>query len=172
MCVIANKVFACADAKEIDLVDYLFTLGFQPQKIRNNDYWYLSPLREEKEASFKVNRRLNVWYDHGIGKGGDLIDFGVLYHHCTIPELLQKLKENNLSSHPHFIQSQKPFNTGEKGKRKVVDEREIVSTKLIDYLTEKRKISLEIARRFCREIDFVLYDKKHTAIGFKISAGG
>jgi len=163
---------ACADAKEIDLVDYLFTLGFQPQKIRNNDYWYLSPLREEKEASFKVNRRLNVWYDHGIGKGGDLIDFGVLYHHCSIPELLQKLRQNNLSFHPHFIQSQKPFNAGEKGKIKVVDEREIVSQKLIEYLTEKRKISLEIARRFCREIDFVLYDKKHTAIGFKNCAGG
>jgi len=31
-------------------------------------YWYLSPLREEKEASFKVNRKKNVWYDHGIGK--------------------------------------------------------------------------------------------------------
>src|SRR5438552_9297642 len=113
MCVMENKLLTCEQAKEIDLVDYLFVLGFQPQKIRNNDYWYLSPLREEKEASFKVNRKLNVWYDHGIGKGGDLIDLGVLYHHCTIPELLQKLKQNNLSFHQHSVQSQNPFDAGE-----------------------------------------------------------
>jgi len=63
------------EAKQIDLVDYLAALGHRPQKIRNKDYWYHSPLRDEKTASFKVNRSLNVWYDHGIGKGGNLIDF-------------------------------------------------------------------------------------------------
>jgi len=167
-----NKLVTCAGVREIDLVDYLLTLGFQPQKIRRSDYWYLSPLRKEKEASFKVNRKLNVWYDHGIGKGGDIIDFGVLYHHTTISELLQKLKQNNLSFHPHLVSSQKPIHAVEKGKIKVVGEREIVSQKLIEYLSEKRKISLDVARRFCREIDFVLYDKKHTALGFKNSAGG
>src|SRR5690242_7311539 len=116
-----NKLFTCAEAREIDLVDYLFKLNFQPEKIRGNDYWYWSPLREEKEASFKVNRRLNVWYDHGIGRGGDLIDFGTLYHHCAIPELLQRLKQDNLSFHPHRTLQQKPFDAGEKEKIKVVD---------------------------------------------------
>ncbi|TAJ67275.1 MAG: DNA primase, partial [Chitinophagaceae bacterium] len=33
-----EKVLA-REAKQIDLVDYLSYLGFQPQKIRNNDYW-------------------------------------------------------------------------------------------------------------------------------------
>ena len=46
----------CADAKQLDLVDYLASLGHQPAKVRNQDYWYLSPLREEKTPSFKVNR--------------------------------------------------------------------------------------------------------------------
>jgi len=95
-----NKLFTCAEAKEIDLVDYLFSLGFKPTKIRNNDYWYLSPLRDETEASFKVNRRLNIWYDFGIGKGGNLIDFGTLYYKCSISALLEKLKQNSLSFHP------------------------------------------------------------------------
>jgi hypothetical protein len=44
----------CDEANQIDLVDYLYSLGYQPEKIKNHDYWYLSPLREEKEASFKV----------------------------------------------------------------------------------------------------------------------
>ncbi len=30
-------------------------LGFEPVKIRQFDYWYLSLLREEKTASCKVN---------------------------------------------------------------------------------------------------------------------
>src|SRR4030095_12937235 len=160
MFVMENKVFGCAHAREIDLVDYLFALGFRPQKIRGDDYWYLSPLRDEKKASFKVNRRLNVWYDHGIGKGGDLIDFGVLYHHLTIPELLQRVKQNDLSFHPRPLVLRKPCDGGEKEKIRVVGEQEIVSQKLIEYLTETRKISLDIARRFCREVDFVLYDKR------------
>ena len=95
-----NKLFTCAEAREIDLVDYLFSLGYKPTKIRNNDYWYLSPLRDETEASFKVNRKLNAWYDFGLGKGGDLIDFGTSYYNCSVSELLEKLKQNCLSFQP------------------------------------------------------------------------
>ena len=61
----------CRGAKQIDLVDYLASLGHQPQKVNNQDYWYLSPLRDEKTPSFKINRKLNVWYDHATGKGGN-----------------------------------------------------------------------------------------------------
>src|SRR5438874_13426296 len=94
MFVMESKLFTCDEARQINLVDYLFSLGFQPQKVKNNDYWYLSPLREEKEASFKVNRKLNLWYDHGLGKGGSIIDFGMLYYKCSIPAFIQKLSES------------------------------------------------------------------------------
>ncbi|MDQ6845614.1 MAG: CHC2 zinc finger domain-containing protein [Bacteroidota bacterium] len=69
-----NNKLNCVAANRIDLVDYLSNLGYRPQKIKNNDYWYLSPLRNEKTASFKVNRKLNVWFDFGEGNGGDLVD--------------------------------------------------------------------------------------------------
>jgi hypothetical protein len=42
------------------LVDYLSSLRHQPAKIRNTDYWYLSPFRDESEPSFKVNRAKSV----------------------------------------------------------------------------------------------------------------
>ncbi len=77
------KNLSSTEARQIDIVDYLSALGFHPAKIRNKDYWYCTPLRNEKTPSFKVNRNLNVWYDHGIGKGGNLIDFGILYFNCT-----------------------------------------------------------------------------------------
>ena len=81
----------CEQANHIDLVDYLYSLGYQPQKISRNDYWYLSPLREEKEASFKVNRNKNVWCDHGLGKGGDVIEFAACFFSCDVSEALQKI---------------------------------------------------------------------------------
>lgn len=81
---------ACTTAKKIDLVDNLASIGHLPQQVTNgSDYWYRSPLREELTTSFKVNRKLNVYYDHGTGKGGDLIDFGKAYFRCTICELVE-----------------------------------------------------------------------------------
>src|SRR4051812_48036860 len=94
------KLFTCVEARKIDFVDYLFSLGFKPAKIRNNDYWYLSTLRDEAEASFKVNRKLNTWYDFALGKGGNLIDFRRFYNECLTTELLEKLKQTCLSFQP------------------------------------------------------------------------
>ncbi len=72
------------------------------------------PLREEKTPSFKVNRKLNRWYDHGLGKGSNLVDFGILYNKCTIGEFMQKLSSNFSfqtplvnHSHEHLIVIQK-----------------------------------------------------------------
>ena len=71
-----NNNSSIQDAKQIDLVNYLEKLGYEPRKIRNHDYWYLSPLRDENTPSFKVNRNINCWYDFGLGEGGTIIDFG------------------------------------------------------------------------------------------------
>ncbi|MFP9113913.1 toprim domain-containing protein [Flavobacterium sp. RHBU_3] len=173
----------CATAKQIDLVDFLALLGYEPSKIRNSDYWYKSPLRNEQTASFKVNRERNVWFDHGMGKGGDLIDFGKEYFRCTTSELLQKLSDGNTETFL-FHQQEKPkltnisnsISAGEKKKEDeakilVTDSRVILDNQLIGYL-EKRNIPLEVARQYCREVDFLLYGKKQTAIGFKNDSGG
>jgi DNA primase len=86
-----NERLSLEEAREIDLVNYLTTCEYEPAKTRNNDYWYLSPLRDERTPSFKVNGNLNRWYDHGLGKGGNITDFAILYHNCTVGEFLQKL---------------------------------------------------------------------------------
>ena len=85
----------CEQANQIDLVDYLYLLGYQAQKIRSQDYWYLSPLREEKKASFKVNRKKNVWYDHGFGKGRNVIEFAVQFFNCNVSEALLKISSSH-----------------------------------------------------------------------------
>ena len=147
------------------------------QKIRNNDYWYLSPLREEKEASFKVNRKLNVWYDHGLGQGGNIIDFGILYHHCSFKEAMEKLQEI-FSFHPQIPTVQQHYSGTQNGRDnalepaiKVIAAKPITHPVLCRYL-ESRKIPLEIAEKYCKEIDFELHNKKYFAIGFENNSGG
>ena len=174
----------CAEAKQIDLVDYLALLGHQPQKVRNQDYWYLSPLRVEKTPSFKVNRQLNIWYDHGTGKGGNLVDFGTLYFNCSVADLLQRLSQNQSASSfsfhpPTTLGNQHPAPASFAGEKKdtpdskivILDARPLKEQSLLDYL-QKRCIPVEIASRFCKEVDFLLYGKKHTVIGFQNNAGG
>ena len=165
----------CEQANQIDMVDFLKKLGFFPKKINAKDYWYLSPLREEKTASFKINRALNLWYDHGLGKGGTMIDFGILYYRCSIKELLDRLgdeKELNFS----FQQPQKLIAAEKKepkheGKISIIDTREIRDPSLRSYL-HKREIPLAIANQYCHEVCFELYGKRYLAIGFKNESGG
>jgi len=159
----------------MDIVDYLLLLGHKPAKIRGNDHWYFSPFRNEQTPSFKVNTKFNVWYDHGLQKGGKLVDFGVLFYNCTVNELLHRsANQSNFSFHQQKPQDQAAAfsGAGEKEKIIVVDARHPIRLlSLQDYL-QFRKIPLEIANRFCKEIDFSLYDRKYTVIGFQNSAGG
>jgi len=171
-----NNPFDIKEAKQLDIVEYLEQLGYQPQKIRNNDYWYLSPLREEKEPSFKVNGALNLWYDHGTGKGGSLIDFGMLYHNCSIPEFIQKLSQS-FSFHWKTLTVQQPQSNTKKAqealepKIKVRAAKQLTNPTLCRYLSE-RKIPFEIAGKYCKEVHFEMYDKRFFAIGFENRSGG
>jgi DNA primase len=157
-------------ARQIDLVDYLSRLGYTPSKIRNFDYWYLSPLRDEKTPSFKVNRKLNCWYDHGIGKGGNLIDFAILYHNCSVGEFLQEINGHVSFHQPHFEASKKIFENTE-SKVTIVSEKAISSLALERYLTQRR-IPIDIARQYCKEITYQINGKQYFGVGFKNDSGG
>ena len=168
-----TQSISCQQANKIDLVEYLESLDYKPRKIRHDDYWYCSPLREEKEPSFKVSRKLNVWYDHGMGKGGNLVDFGILYYRCSVKEFLKKLSDtsDHFSFHQHNNPQANRNAAGEKEKITVLDTRPVVLLSLQQYL-HKRLIPIDLANRYFREVDFELYGKKHTAIGFQNNSGG
>ncbi|MFN4315306.1 MAG: CHC2 zinc finger domain-containing protein [Chitinophagaceae bacterium] len=175
------KKISCMEARQIDLVSYLASLGYQPQKVQGADYWYCSPLREEKTPSFKVNRNKNLWYDHGTGQGGDIIDFGTRYFKSSVSELLDRLASANpnqtFSFHPPANSATRPQpGAGEKekdnpGKIIITATRPLEDRRLLEYL-ESRCIPVDVAHCFCKEVDFTLYDKEKTAIGFANDAGG
>lgn len=181
-----ERMISCEQAKNVDLVDFLLRLGHSPQKISNNDYWYLSPLRNENTASFKVNRKLNVWFDFGTGQGGNLIDYGIQYFQCSVSELLHKMKDmgyhHDLSFYPYSPllpnnQAASPGKAaGEKkesqpGKIVVLEASPLRSPVLLGYLA-KRCISPEVANFFCKQVFFELNGKRQFAIGFLNNAGG
>lgn len=160
-------VFNCQQARVIDLVDYLASLGYQPAKIRGDNYWYASPFRDEKEPSFKVDRHLNLWYDHGWGKGGDIIEFGTQFYRCSVREILKILE--NFGAH---LGDQIAWNTAaEKSRIEILQMKPIASFRLIEYL-QKRRIPIDIANEFCREIHYRLSGKNYFAIGFPNWSGG
>jgi hypothetical protein len=163
-----NNLPTIKEVKNTDIVDYLQKLGFKPVKVTRNDHWYLSPFRDEKVPSFKVNRNMNRWYDFGDGKGGNIIDFGILYHRCSVSEFLKEMNAS-FSFRQQNIQSTQE---DEEAKRiKVINAKNISSLVLIRYL-HKRRIPLDIATKFCKEIDYELYGKRYYALGFKNDAGG
>lgn len=162
-----QNISSFKEAKKLDLVEYLLTLGFKPAKIRGNDYWYLSPLREEKTASFKIDRKINCWYDHGLGKGGNLVDFGMLYFNCGSVDFLKKLNGNFFIHQPVKPTSSREITAP---KLTVLGDFILSSTHLINYLA-KRKIPYSIADKYCREVRYQMNDKVYYGIGFKTDSG-
>lgn len=161
---------SCEEARQMDIVSYLSSLGYQPAKIRNFDYWYHSPLRDEKTPSFKVNRKLNKWYDHGMGKGGNLIDFAILYNNCTVGEFLRALGDN-LSFRQPISTSLTKEHQATNSPIKIVKESSLTSFVLQRYLYQRR-IPIEVAKQFCKEVTYELSNKNYFAIGFKNNSGG
>lgn len=165
-----NEKSPLENFKETDMVSFLYELGFQPAKIRDNDYWYSSPLRNERTASFKVNRRLNKWFDHGLGKGGNLVDFGILYYNCSVGELLQK-SDSDPALHQPFLHSPNHPSKQQENKIQILDVKPLFSTPLFHYLSQ-RKIPSKIASAHCKEVVYDLRGKHYYSIGFENNSGG
>lgn len=156
--------------KQIRIEDYLHMLGHLPVRQCGANLWYRSPLREETDASFKVNTALNKWFDFGIGKGGDLIALASkLYGSKDVSYLLRQIGRQA----PHACPMTDPFPKREKPKPAFqdVEVMELASPALYRYLKE-RGIEAETARKECREIRYGLGGKRYFAVGFPNMNGG
>ena len=84
---------------QVALVDFLAKLGHAPEYRSGKELFYKSMLREERTASFCVDEKLEVWYDHGGAnasgiKGGNIIDFGLAFWYpLPVKEVLTKIAD-------------------------------------------------------------------------------
>ena len=58
--------------RRMPLADFLARLGHEPVRRSGNELWYIAPYRGERTPSFRVNVAKQLWYDFGLGKGGDI----------------------------------------------------------------------------------------------------
>ena len=157
-------------AKQIRIADYLHSLGFSPVKQQGINLWYKSPLREETEASFKVNTERNQWYDFALGKGGNIIALAQeLYCSDHVPYLLQRIEEQTpCIRHVSFSFGKQSSSEPRFQQLEIVP---LSSPALLSYLQE-RGINTELAKRECREAHFTNNGKRYFAIAFPNISGG
>lgn len=80
---------------QVSMINFLSRLAFHPKKTHSNELMYISMLRDsDTNPSFNVNEKLGAWYDHGMGKGGDIFDFAMLYWKgIKFHEAVEKVQE-------------------------------------------------------------------------------
>ena len=160
----------CETARDISITGFLKKIGISPVRENQNSVWYLSPIRNENETSFKVSKILNRWYDHGIGKGGNIIDLVIeMNNNCNVQEALAILDRTV----PSFSFQQQNTLSGLKSEAEIRIGKILFirHPALIRYL-ERRKIKAEIADRYAREVHYSMNDKKYFAIGLENVSGG
>lgn len=155
--------------EQIRVIDYLAQKDIYPTSSKQNIFWFLSPFRNEKTASFKVDNSTNRFYDFGEGFGGTLIDLISKLENISIKEIIQKFNENSFS-----FQKQNDFQFEKiqtKNEYEILKLKEISSFPLIQYL-EERKLPLQIVIRYCKEIHYKLNQKTYYAIAFQNNQNG
>ncbi len=157
--------------KRMPLADFLARLGHEPCRRSRNELWYRAPYRSERTPSFRVNVEKQLWYDFGLGKGGDIFTLAGEFIHSddfmAQAGFIAGTANVPLEKRAVPVFSPKPSESA-------FEEVEVAPLRhsvLTDYLAE-RGIPEEVARRHCGRIDYTTHGKRYFAIGFPNMAGG
>lgn len=158
----------CKQFNSIALEEVLEKLGHLPTKNNEKEAWYHNPFTGESQASFKLNKRQNVWYLHSEGIGGNNTDFMKKYQNTSVKEILEWAEKQNFSSFQPQSTIQQQNNT--KPNYQITEIKELQNQKLKNYLQE-RGLS-EMVFPFVKEVHFQMGEKKLYAVGFQNLSGG
>ncbi len=158
----------CRQFNRISLEEVLLSLGHLPTKQNEKEAWYLNPFASESQASFKLNKSLNIWYLHSEGIGGNNTDFTKKYLNASIKDVLEWAEKQNFSSfhQQNIIQTQKSLQPN----YQITAIKELQNEHLKKYL-EQRGLSPTIYP-FLKEVHFKTGDKNLYAVGFQNQSGG
>lgn len=152
------------EIKTIPLAAFLSRLGHEPAARKGTRLWYKSPLRQEQTPSFKVETTLNCWYDFGIGKGGNIIDFATELYQSTDLRYLMRCIAN---SYPvPSVQTVAP-SYPQRHSAPSMERFEVVPLEhraLVAYLQE-RGIPAHIAKANCKEAHYNVNGSSQSAFG-------
>jgi hypothetical protein len=161
----------CQQANAVCIVDFLASAGFSPEKSTSVHAWYRSPLRDESTPSFKVDTSRNIWFDHGSGSGGRLVDLVQAMHKVELPDALRIIAGADpvpSSSHQHRAAAD-PVSAG----ITVLRVEPLQHPALISYCAS-RSIPAEVAQAHLRECHFLTSSSstRQFALAFPNRTGG
>jgi Toprim-like len=143
-------------------------------RLRPQEAWFVSPFRpNERTASFKVDVNRNVWFDHGMGAGGTIIDLvRHLYATNDVARVLAIIADvsggvaratealKHAGFDPRHI---KPV---------VLESVGVITSAGLEAYVQSRAIPLDLARMYLQEVQYRVEDRRFRALGFANNAGG
>ncbi|MHC1705742.1 MAG: toprim domain-containing protein [Tenuifilaceae bacterium] len=161
--------------KSIPILDIISKfICAKPERIKGDDYWYISFIRpQEKVPSLKVNAKKNIWYDFGLGDGGNCLDLLIYYLKTNDIIYIAKTIKNHF---PDYFFLDQPVLTrsndqlADKPKNEIAKIIPLEHAALINYVAF-RAISLKLANRYCQEVWYRNTGKNYFAVGFKSDSG-
>ena len=166
-------------SNRISIRDFLAWRGIQPKYERNGYGMYLSPLREERTPSFKVDYVQNLWYDFGLGEGGTLLTLVMRLERCDSREAVRWLQNGekrdagsaSLSSGIYERPVVGGVSPAAAPALRILSDAPLRHPALVGYLAS-RGIVQRIAAGYCREVRYEVNGRAFFAVGFRNDAGG
>lgn len=168
------------EIKTIDLCEWLKLNGYGSGKKKGKNIWFCSPFRHESSPSFSVDPGANLWFDFGVGEGGNIINLvqrinPTWTNHEILSYLERQAETHNLSYVTDPDKKLKEAEASEEYIRKCQQDRdaqtsiqqisEITHPYLRDYILQRR-IDFNIARSICKEVHYTVDGKSYYAIAF------
>jgi DNA primase len=153
------------DIKSIPIREYLNSMSIHPVKDYGYYGMYHCPYREDRNASFKVDYNKNIWYDFGTSEGGSIIDLVMKINNCSLKEAITEISQC-FSTTVRQINSVSDKASTENPEITIQNIIPITHPKLTAWVQE-RKINLDLANIYCREIHYRNRDKDYFAVGFR-----
>lgn len=156
-------------ANAISMSKILHHLGYLPQRPRGRDCLFFSPLHHERTPGFHVDLVENVWFDFCLEKGGDVVDFAQAFlnsrlHHHDALDALHFLASLVTGAPLPLADSFRDAATP--SPLEIVQIRTLQCPGLCRYLTDTRKIPLDLARKYLVEVEVVNRATGKTAFMF------
>ena len=157
--------------RQISLADFLARLGHEPVRRSGNELWYRAPYRSERTPSFRVNVAKRLWYDFGLGKGGDI--FTLAGEFARSGDFMARARFIAETARMPLVASEKPLFLPEPSEPAFegVEAVPLLRSTLTDYLAE-RGIPYAVAYRHCCRLNYGVRGKRYFAVGFPNVAGG
>lgn len=154
-----------SEAAKVPIERYLLAEGFRHSRIAlgGEELWYHSPIRSsDKTPSFKVNRPKNIWYDHGLDEGGDVIALVCTLRKVTVSEALSIIESLERQGLPRidkevvlsdWASEILPRSQTRAPETKILKIQDIQHPALLKYL-EQRCVDNQIAKRYLKEVHY------------------